>query len=373
MQLRLIVRFAALAIAAGSPAAIVWADGIVGIPSAGPQLCGFYGADENGELVDTSSPTVLSHTSNSANDEVTLFAPQSTAAGCGCEVASCCEEDRPFGYFALVGYEAFRGIPDGSWENNGLHTGANFGTRLGELSDWTGIGAQIGGTVGIYNWSGTGYRMDHQNIAETQGFLTYGLFRKANENSPWSASLVHDWMFNHNFSVMAEDPTLSQLRGQVGYAVSDWNEIGLWGACRTGSDSRQVPAFGRVTWQAINQLNVYWHYKWGIGQPDTWLWVGVPERDRLAGNNSLGDYLAGALANCPFSERVSLYALVTYMHPSASAGPAGSLEEAWSFAIGLSLYPGRDARSKTVKGRGWLPQLPVATNGYFLVDASDTY
>ena len=76
-------------------------------------------------------------------------------------------------------YETFRGVSDGNWENNGLNTGFNFGTRLGRFSDATGIGFQMGGSIGIYNWSGTDYRIQNMEQAETQGFLTMGFFRKA--------------------------------------------------------------------------------------------------------------------------------------------------------------------------------------------------
>jgi hypothetical protein len=274
---------------------------------------------------------------------------------------------------ALLGYEAFRGHPDGGWGNYGLHTGFNFGTRLGWLSDWTGIGAQIGGTVGIYDWSGTDYRSQNQDHAETQGFITFGLFRKANHNSRWNAAIVQDWMLNHTFSVFGEDPTLYQWRAQLGYAISPWSEYGVWGTWRGQGDTRVAGWAGPVTWRPIHQLNLYWHHKWEPGGADTWIWLGVPERDRLAGDGSLGDYIAGALAQIPLNDHVGAYSLVTYMHPSAAPGPAAAREEAWSFVVGLSFYPAHNARTRTIAGQCWTPHLPVATNGYFLVDASQTY
>ena len=111
----------------------------------------------------------------------------------------------------------------------------------------------------------------------------------------------------------------------------------------------------------------------GSGRPDSWIWVGGPEDDRLTGEGSLGDYLAGVRANCPLSDSVSLYAMVTYMHSSASAGPVAAREEAWSFLIGLEFILARNARTDSLAGQCWMPQLPVASNGYFLVDASQTY
>jgi hypothetical protein len=289
------------------------------------------------------------------------------------DLQATCDECPKRGIVAFVGYDSWRGVSDGGWQNNGINTGLNFGTRLGRFSDWTGIGFQIGGSAAAYDWAGAGYRVAHQDDGEPQGFLTYGLFRKANENSKWSAAVVQDWMFNSNFGEFAQNPTLSQWRGQFGYATSAWNEFGIWGTWRGHGDTRTVNGFGPTSWRAVNQLSVFWHHKWGLGGADTSIWVGVPEHDRLGGNGSLGDYLIGLSANVPLNDRVALYTLVTYMHPSAAPGPAGSQEDAWNFTVGLALYPARNARSNTVAGQCWMPMLPVANNGLFLVDTNRTF
>src|SRR5262249_53030238 len=123
-------------------------------------------------------------------------------AGCACG------ED-PHGFYAFLDYGAFRGISDGDWENNGINTGVNFGTTLGALSDWTGIGFQIGGSIMVSDFSGAGWRMDRTTQAETQGFLTYGFFRKPTESSRWTGSVVQDWMFANTFGLFAEDLTFT--------------------------------------------------------------------------------------------------------------------------------------------------------------------
>jgi hypothetical protein len=268
----------------------------------------------------------------------------------------------------FVGYDSFRGVPDDGWQNNGIHTGVNYGTRLGAFSELTGIGLQAGGSAGSFNWSGNDYRPD--SGAQTQGFVTYGLFRKPNARSHWSAALAQDWMLNNNFGEYSQNPTLSQLRGQVAYAISGRNEFGLWGTQRVLDSTRNVPGLGSTTWRPINQLNFFWHYKWTPGGADTWLWVGKPENDRLAGGGSLGDYVVGVLANVPLSDRIGLYTQVQYMHPSARPGPAGGEENEWNFTTGLTFYPSRNARSNTVAGQCWTPAMAVANNGYFLVDTN---
>jgi len=78
------------------------------------------------------------------------------------------------GMYAFFGYDSWRGIQDDGWGNNGLHAGLNFGTRLGPISDWTGVGFQIGGSVGVYNWNGTDFHLSHNDESTPQGFVTYG-------------------------------------------------------------------------------------------------------------------------------------------------------------------------------------------------------
>jgi hypothetical protein len=280
-----------------------------------------------------------------------------------------CEECPKWGIQTFVGYDTFRGISDDSWQNNGIHVGGNLGTWLGPLSEATGVGFQVGGSVGVYDWSGTDYR-PRQGAVETQGFLTYGFFRKSNESSHWNAGVVQDWMFNNNFGEYSQNPTLSQIRAQLGYAFSPSNEIGLWGACRVFSDSAFVNGVGQTTWRSIDQLNLYWHHKWQLAGADTSIWIGIPEQDRSGGSGSLGEYIAGASANVPLSNCMALYTLITYMHPSAGPGGAGSTEDEWSFVIGVAIYPGRNAVSKTVAGQCWMPLMPVAQNGYFMVDTN---
>jgi hypothetical protein len=269
-------------------------------------------------------------------------------------------------------YETFRGVSDGNWQNNGLNTGFNFGTRLGRFSDATGVGFQMGGSIGIYNWSGTDYRIQNNDEAETQGFLTMGFFRKAKQESPWSAGLVFDWMLNNNFGVFNESPTLNQWRYQVGYDVNDANEIGVWGTVHGQDSTRVVPFMGSVTWRSMDQVDIFWHHKWLFGA-DTAFWIGAPLGNRLADGARLGSFIAGARGDLPLNNWMSIYTVVTYMRPAVGAGPAGGEQDEWSFLIGLSVFPRKDARTRTVAREGWSPLLPVASNGYFFVDSSKYY
>jgi hypothetical protein len=275
-----------------------------------------------------------------------------------------------YGVAIFVGYDAFRGVSDDSWENNGIHTGVNLGTSLGPISELTGIGFQVGGSAAAYDWSGTDYR-PRSTDAEAQGFLTYGFFRRPNADCAVTGAVVNDWMYNDNFGVYSQNPTLSQWRAQLGYAISAKNEFGVWGTWRMNTDTRNDPVGGQLQWRAVNQLAGYWHHKWKPGGADTTLYVGAPDQSRLGGAGSLGSWLVTAAANAPLNDRIALYTFITYMSPSAAAGALGSEEEAWNFSIGVAWYPHRLARSNTVAGRCWMPLMPVANNGFFMVDTNN--
>jgi hypothetical protein len=230
----------------------------------------------------------------------------------------------------------------------------------------------MGGSIGIYNWSGTDYRIQNNDEAETQGFLTFGFFRKANPESPWSAGLVFDWMLTNNFGVFNESPTLNQFRYEVGYDLSDCNEVGVWGTVHGQDSTRVAPFVGAVTWRAMDQINLFWHHKWVFG-PDTSVWVGAPLGDRLKDGASLGSFIAGARGDLPLNTWMAINTVVTYMRPAVGAGPAGGQQDEWSFYIGLTLYPRHDSRTPTVAREGWSPLMPIASNGTFFVDSSKYY
>ena len=40
---------------------------------------------------------------------------------------------------------------------------------------------------------------------------------------------------------------------------------------------------------------------------------------------------------------------------------------------GISFYPSGNARTRTVAGQSWMPYLPVANNGSFMVDTNQTF
>jgi hypothetical protein len=106
---------------------------------------------------------------------------------------------------------------------------------------------------------------------------------------------------------------------------------------------------------------------------DSWLYLGMPEHSRLTHDGSLGSFYVSASATMPLNNFTSVYTNVTYMAPSQSPGPLAGPDEAWNFTIGLAFYPRLNAYSPNVFGRRWMPLMPVANNGTFLVDTNAWY
>ncbi|MFK7817779.1 MAG: DUF6666 family protein [Planctomycetaceae bacterium] len=277
------------------------------------------------------------------------------------------DERRDWALVGAFGYESFRGVGDRGWQNNGLYAGLNFGTRLGAISDETGIGFQAGFTFGLYDWEGNPYRAETDNRTR-QDFASYGLFKRATKESPFTLAVTQDWMITRNSGAWGQSLTLSQLRYRAGYATSASNEFGVIGTNRLVDDQDEDSLGRTYTWQSVNHLSAYWHHKWADGGVNTLITIGKPEKDRLNGDGSLGDFLATATVQCPMSDSVGFFGNIMYMNPTASENEIGALEDAWSLTLGIEIFPGHDARSSTVAGERWSPLLPVANNGVFLLD-----
>ena len=331
---------------------------------------------------DQKSPTTSYYAEGSESRQVSTGETAATPAAapgwntcpaCDCDdFCAACENCPKRGMILFSGFDSWRGVADGNRQNNnGGSSGFNYGTRLGRISDVTGIAFQAGGSFGLFDFSGRSNVGGTLNTvdAQTQTFFTAGFFKKANENSPISYGIVHDWQANQNFGVFATNPTLGQWRGQVAYATSATNEFGAWGTLRDKGSSNINGLRESVSYRSINQVNFFWHHKWELGA-DTWIWAGLPQQDRLVGGGSLGDFLYGGMFTAPLNNYVGVYASAQYMHPSAAPGPAASAQDSWNVSMGLQYYIGGHARTNTVAGNCWLPLMPVANNGSFLVDAS---
>ena len=126
----------------------------------------------------------------------------------------------------------------------------------------------------------------------------------------------------------------------------------------------------QIYYRSLNQANLFWHHNFNSGA-NSWLYFGFPQQTTISqGGGSLGSFTMGAELTVPISEKIALYAEGTYMRPSASASFSAALESAYTIGFGLAFYPGGSAATRTVAGNCWMPYLPVANNGSFLIDSN---
>lgn len=274
------------------------------------------------------------------------------------------------GLYVFHGYGSWRGVSDGTGpNNNGLVYGANYGMPLGAVGEATGLGLQVGASYGLYDFMGrsSGYRDEQM---QQQVFITAGLFRNADEFSRLSFGIVYDISVNSNFGQYAANPLLTQARGQIAYRLNEKHELGVWASVHATQDTVYVD--GPLTFRAVDQINVFWHHKFDWGA-DGWTSFGIPDSSRLNGQGSLGSYQFGANLLIPVGPKWAAYADLQYMVPSARAGAAGASEDSFYIGFGIMFYPGSNSRSQTMSAKSWLPWLPVANNGSFIVDSNRSF
>ena len=287
------------------------------------------------------------------------------ACGSCCDFG--CDECPSRGIVGFAGLDSFKGISD-AFLNSNFGAVAGLNSALPVSNDY-GINWQLGMSYGIYDVDG---RVALTNAAQTQQqiFVTTGFFHKARGDRRLSFGIVYDWMINNNWGIVGTDPTFGQWRGQIEYALSGCNSVGVWGTAR---DLGSVQTVGGIETEAraISQVNMFWHHKFAMGA-DSWLYVGLPERERLNGDGSLGDWTIGANVQVPLTERLALYANGSYFRPSQAAGVQAQIENGYDVGMGVVWYFGQHSISKSLNGACGLPYMAVANNSTFMVDQNVT-
>ncbi|HEY5311556.1 MAG TPA: DUF6666 family protein, partial [Pirellulales bacterium] len=261
------------------------------------ELSSDYDRSEASAASESVAAAYAEQTENPPTPDATVAdaaAPEAAEQGTCDTCTQCCrggkcgpysEKCPRIGVYAFSGIDSFRGVTNGTYPgNNGAVNGLNLG---GALVENYGIGWQAGGSYGLYNFSGKTSPGSEIGNSTIQGFFTAGLFQRANVNRHWSWGLVHDWMFSNNFGAFGNSPTLSQWRGQVAWAFGPKNEVGMWATVqdRTVTRATGAPLAGvgtPVTYQAIDQGNLFWHHKYATYGADSWTYIGIPLDKRLA-------------------------------------------------------------------------------------------
>lgn len=260
-----------------------------------------------------------------------------------------------------LSYDYFRSLPEGTWTGNtGAYVSVNLATSIpkGDM----GFGAQLGGSFGLYDWSGRGLSGTNQSSLEQQAIITAGLYRVTSLDSGVNAGLVYDLMINTAYGVFALNPTLGQLRAQVGYQMKSENELGFWGALGVQTAYKSIDDLP-VKFRSIAQANLYWtHYYQNKGQ--TMIWIGFPCSTSLYfPSGPAGQFLCGVRFSAPLSNRLSIIGHGSYMAPhwGTIADTASSYGANITFALNYSF-----GNSESV----YRPYMPIADNSNFIVDTS---
>ena len=305
-------------------------------------------------------------------------APAAPCGGCGtCET---CRASHGCGRICdnliLFGAaDGWKGPIDDDWNNNfGFRFGANLGLPLWQEK---GLGFQFGTSYGLYDFHGRG--AGENSSIEEQWFITTGLFHRCNfgesqggDRISWGA--VYDHMITDNSGEQAWEVDLGQFRGQIGYALDPTNEVGLWGAFNPGTDDDLDDNDGGPTpddtIRPLDQISLFWRHTW-CSAADTMLYIGLAEDP--------GEFVFGARGQVPLSPSCALFGGFHYILPSTAGGGfhAGRddvfAEEFWNVSVGVAFYPGAKAGSRSVCDHRWLPLLPVADNGSFVIEAHPGY
>ncbi len=262
--------------------------------------------------------------------------------------------------------EAYRGEPDCRWP-------ANFGARLGtnmSVPLWAseGIGGQFGLSYGTFDWHGRGSTTsDNAGWAE-ELIWSVGVFHRARSSDldcglPLSWGLAYDWMLTDNFGLDSNELLLGQWRGQVEYALSACDALGVAASLHDNGDGQGNFIIGHSDLDPLDQINVFWRHKLESAA-DFRVWVGAAEDP--------GEFSFGGELNIPLSCHFAAFMAAHYIKPSASGGDGdGWHDEYYMLTAGINYFPGGTAISGSVLGRRWMPYLPMPDNGSFAVKTSD--
>ncbi len=254
----------------------------------------------------------------------------------------------------FVGMESFRGPVDlGQNDNFGLHEGVNYGVAIWPDSA---VGFQVGFRGVHTNFYGS--RLEGPNDNRDQVFLTAGLFKRAIDcGLQWA--VVFDYMKDRYYG----EADLNQYRALLSYLYPSGDEIGFYGAFSSDDDLVATvinTSFLSTTindlWKPTDQFRFFYRRHFGCDQ--SWSFWG--------GFTGWGDALIGAEVRTVMGPRSELLAGFNYLLPRDN-GDTQIQEEAWFLGITFIWLPGGSARQQC-QGGAFLPLLPVADNGSFMVD-----
>lgn len=290
-------------------------------------------------------------------------------------VDDCCED--PLFSFPLyseisLAFDNFRSLPDGSWEGN---TGGviefNCGMPINlNYSFCPEIGIQLGGSYGIYDWSGrgSGY-VTRSKRTQQDKFLTVGVFKRTSNCSGLNLALAYDQLFAKHFGAFGRSISIGQIRFETSYLIHNANELGIWGTIRLNTSTQEYQNL-RVKYKAISQINLFWRHYF-LTCAETTFWVGLPyQKGLMYRSNRPGKYILGGSFKAPLTNSLSIVGHAAYMRAISAKYEIESRNYATNICIGLCYAFGIRNDEKEYQFR---PYLPIANNSNFLVDTNVNY
>ncbi len=252
--------------------------------------------------------------------------------------------------------------PEGSKQPQDLGVNANMGIRFAAnlglpLSERLKVGIQIGVASNLSD--AAVHVLDQLNgpSRRTQTFLTVGVFQRP------TATLHYGLVYDLQFERYYDDFTFGQWRGDVGYGITDDNEIGVWFTrAAHGADGAFVTTPLRL--DPISQVNAYTRHTWASAA-QTSVWLGVANGH---------DTIVLPFPNAPRDEHVLVYGAELVMPLSERFAVTGSANLITPTAtgtvdafLGVTYYPRRGAL-RAARNR-FAPPLAVANNPTMAINA----
>ncbi len=256
---------------------------------------------------------------------------------------------------AFVGLDGSKGPEDlESNENFGWRAHFNWGIPL--VQSW-GLGFQVGSAINYSRAMSNLFENINGTRDRLQSFTTVGLFQRSSLGLNWG--VVYDFLSEHYYTSI----NLGQVRGQVGYQTTANDEIGLWGALRTGGDVGSL--VGRtIDFKPMTQANLFWRHVFD-NNTQTRIWLGVADEHTRYNFLAPGDppihhpFIFGGDMYVPLNNYWGIFGQANFVTPGTSGTVAAF--------VGLVFYPAGQAGSAT--RNPYAPYLPLANNPTFVVNA----
>lgn len=230
------------------------------------------------------------------------------------------------------------------------HLGGFFAANIGvPLIEDINLGLQAG--IGA-NVSKAGVRvlgLAEGTVDRQQLFYTLGVFQRVDD---WHWAAGHDFLQTFYYNEFST----GQIRSEIGKAIGDCNELGVWGTFGTWGEHAQLLG-ADFDLKPINQLNFYWRHVWET-KAETRLWMGIADRHGkdvvIIPDQALTDVVPvfGLSIFVPLNEHFVLFGEGNFITPNDT----GTMDA----YLGIAYYPGGGAlRSRC---NTFAPVLSVANN-----------